>query len=92
MISIFIPTPLRRFAAEQTIVHLRAETVADAIRSLISIHPGLRPYIYDDADQLRQHVRLYLGEQDIRTQDGISTRLKEGDEISIIPAIAGGSI
>jgi molybdopterin converting factor small subunit len=91
MITIFIPTPLRRFAAEQSKVNVRANTVAEAIRSLTSIHPSLTPYIYDEADLIRKHVRIYLGEDDIREKDGITTPLKEGDELSIIPAIAGGN-
>ncbi|HSF89876.1 MAG: MoaD/ThiS family protein [Saprospiraceae bacterium] len=91
MITIFIPTPLRRFAAEQAKVNVNAKNVAEAIRSLTSIHPSLTPYIYDEAELIRKHVRIYLGEDDIREKDGINTLLKEGDELSIIPAIAGGS-
>ena len=90
MITIFIPTPLRRFAGENTSVNVQANNVAEAIRSLISVHPSLTPYIYDEQEQIRKHVRLYLGEDDIREKDGISTLLKDGDELSIIPAIAGG--
>ena len=92
MITIFIPTPLRRLAAEQAKVNVNAKNVAEAIRSLTSIHPSLTPYIYDEAELIRKHVRIYLGEDDIREKDGINTLLKEGDELSIIPAIAGGSI
>jgi len=91
MITIFIPTPLRRFASEQTKVSLRAKTVAEAVQSLTSIHPALKPYLYDESDAIRKHVRLYLGEEDVREKQGIETSLKEGDELSIIPAIAGGS-
>jgi molybdopterin converting factor small subunit len=90
MITIFIPTPLRRFAAEQPKVQVYAKTVAEAIRSLTSIHPSLTPYIYDEAELIRKHVRIYLGEDDIREKNGIDTILHEGDELSIIPAIAGG--
>jgi molybdopterin synthase sulfur carrier subunit len=90
MITIFIPTPLRRFAAEQTQVKLHARTVAEAVQSLTSIHPSLKPYIFDDAEVIRKHVRLYLGDEDVREKQGILTALKEGDELSIIPAIAGG--
>jgi molybdopterin synthase sulfur carrier subunit len=92
MITIFIPTPLRRFAAEQIKVNLRAGTVAEAIRSLTAIHPTLKPYLYDESETIRKHVRIYLGEEDIRERDGVNTTLKEGDELSIIPAIAGGMI
>ena len=92
MITIFIPTPLRRFASEQAKVNVSAKNVAEAIRSLTSLHPSLTPYIYDEAELIRKHVRIYLGENDIREKDGINTLLKEGDELSIIPAIAGGSL
>ncbi len=91
MITIFIPTPLRRFAAEQTKVSLQAKTVAEAIKSLTSIHPLLKPYLFDDLDEIRKHVRLYLGDEDVREKQGIHTSLNEGDELSIIPAIAGGN-
>ncbi|MDZ4747460.1 MAG: MoaD/ThiS family protein [Saprospiraceae bacterium] len=91
MITIFIPTPLRRFAGEQAKVNVSAKNVAEAIRSLTSIHPSLIPYMYDEAELIRKHVRIYLGEDDIREKDGINTLLKEGDELSIIPAIAGGN-
>ncbi len=91
MITIFIPTPLRRFASEKSSIRLTAETVADAIKSLVSEHPDLSPYIYEEGDVIRKHVRIYLGEDDIREKEGIQTQLKDGDELSIIPAIAGGS-
>ncbi len=91
MITIFIPTPLRRFAAEQAKVSVNASNVAEAIRSLTSIHPSLTPYIYDEGELIRKHVRIYLGEDDIREKEGINTLLKDGDELSIIPAIAGGT-
>ncbi len=92
MITIFIPTPLRRFTSEKTSVPVKANNVAEAIRSLINAHPSLSPYIYDEADLIRKHVRIYLGEDDIREKQGTATTLKDGDELSIIPAIAGGSV
>ena len=91
MITIFIPTPLRRFAGEKSSVSVAANTVAEAIKSLVSFHPNLSPYIYDEGDLIRKHVRIYLGENDIREKEGVATVLKDGDELSIIPAIAGGS-
>ncbi len=90
MITIFIPTPLRRFASEQSKVELTATNVAEAMQSLTSIHPSLKPYIYDEGQSIRKHVRIYLGEEDIRSRDGLQTTLTTGDELSIIPAIAGG--
>ncbi len=92
MITIFIPTPLRRFAADQPQVKLEAGTVADAIRSLTEKFPDLVPYIYDEQASIRKHVRIYLGEDDIRERNGLDTTLRQGDEISILPAIAGGML
>ncbi len=91
MITIFIPTPLRRFTSEKSSVFVAARNVTEAIRLLISAHPSLSPYIYDEAEQIRKHVRIYLGENDIREKNGTDTLLNDGDELSIIPAIAGGS-
>ncbi len=92
MITIFIPTPLRRFTNENAKISLGARNVAEAIHQLIATHPSLSPYIYDESEQIRKHVRIYLGEEDIRTKEGTNTILKDGDELSIIPAIAGGSV
>ena len=91
MITIFIPTPLRRFTGEKSSVIVKALNVAEAIKSLITAHPSLTPYIYDEAEIIRKHVRIYLGEEDIREIQGTDTPLKDGDELSIIPAIAGGT-
>ena len=92
MITIFIPTPLRRFTGEKSSVIVKAQNVAEAIRFLTLSHPSLSPYIYDESELIRKHVRIYLGEDDIREKQGTDTLLKDGDELSIIPAIAGGSV
>jgi len=91
MVTIFIPTPLRRFTGDNAKVKVTASNVAEAIRSLINVYPTLSTYIYDEGDLIRKHVRIYLGENDIREQQDTLTPLKDGDELSIIPAIAGGS-
>lgn len=92
MITIFIPTPLRRFAGEQSRVQVQASTVSDAIKSLTATYPSLSNYVYDASGDIHRHVRIYLGEEDIRSREGYNTLLKDGDELSIIPAIAGGSL
>lgn len=91
MITIFIPTPLRRLTADQSSISVKATNITEAIRALVSTHPSLTPYIYDENESIRKHVRIYLGDNDIREKEGINTALQPGDEISIIPAIAGGS-
>lgn len=92
MITIFIPTPLRKFTVDNSTVSVAAANVAEAIKALVNLHPQLSPYIFDEQNNIRKHVRLYLGDDDIREREGEATLLNEGDELSIIPAIAGGTI
>ena len=90
MIKIFIPTPLRKFTDEKSQIEVQATTVAEAIRQLSRKFPDLEQHLYDQNNDLRRFVRIFLGNQDIQQLNGPATAVKEGDEVSIIPAIAGG--
>jgi len=90
MIKIFIPTPLRKFTGEQSTVELQASNVAEAIQNLARTFPELDQHLFDADRSIRKFVRIFLGDQDIYQLNGAQTTLKEGDEVSIIPAIAGG--
>ncbi|HLF65835.1 MAG TPA: MoaD/ThiS family protein [Saprospiraceae bacterium] len=90
MIRIFIPTPLRKFTAEKSIVEVQARTVAEAIQGLALSFPEMDQHLFDSDRNIRKFVRIFLGDQDIQQLDGPDTALKSGDEVSIIPAIAGG--
>jgi molybdopterin converting factor small subunit len=92
MAKIFIPTPLRKFTGGEPSVEVEATTVSDAIESLAGIFPDLRQHLYDANDQIRRFLRIYVGEEDIQQLQGPETPLQAGDNISIIPAIAGGKI
>jgi molybdopterin synthase sulfur carrier subunit len=85
-----IPTPLRKLTNNEEIVEVNAETIGGAIVELQSRFPGIKERLLDDNGQVRRFVNLYLNEEDIRFLQNQQTQLKEGDEISIIPAIAGG--
>lgn len=89
MIQIRIPTPLRTLTQGKDTVDASPGTVRAAIDELESKHPGLKDRLLDDKG-VRRFVNLYLGEEDIRFLDGLDTVLKEGDELTIVPAIAGG--
>ena len=88
--KIFIPTPLRQYAGKKDAVEVRAATVGDALAELTSTHPDLKRHLYTEDGKLRAFVNVYLNDEDIRFLKNLETPLKDGDEISIVPAIAGG--
>lgn len=88
-IIVRIPTPLRSLTAGQEQVSAEGATVRAVIDHLEGSHPGLRDRLLDDKG-IRRFVNVYLGDEDVRFLEGLDTPLKAGDELSIIPAIAGG--
>ena len=84
-----IPTPLRSLTKGEEQVSVEGGTVRAVIDSLERAHPGLRERLLDDKG-IRRFVNVYLGDEDVRFLEGLDTPLKSGDELSIIPAIAGG--
>ncbi|WP_447973165.1 MoaD/ThiS family protein [Nitrospira sp. Kam-Ns4a] len=90
MIKVRIPTPLRPLTKGQGEVEAKASTIAEMIEHLNSTHPGLKDRLCDERGELRRFVNIYVNEEDIRFLKGKDTTLKDGDEVSIVPAIAGG--
>ncbi len=88
-ITVRIPTPLRTLTAGQETVQVEGKSVRDVVDSLESAHPGLKERLMDEKG-VRRFVNLYVGDEDIRFLDGLETELKDGEEVSIVPAIAGG--
>jgi molybdopterin converting factor small subunit len=91
MSKIHIPTPLRQYAGKQASVDVQGATVGEAMNALVAQHPELRKHLYTDDGKLRAFVNLYLNDEDIRYLEKEATALKEGDNISIVPSIAGGA-
>ncbi|MBI1367249.1 MAG: MoaD family protein [Planctomycetes bacterium] len=89
-VTVLIPTPLRKLTNEQETVSAEGETVAAVIASLQAEFPGLKERLCDEKGALRRFVNVFLNGEDIRFADGPRTAVKDGDELSIIPAIAGG--
>jgi MoaD family protein len=85
-----IPTPLRKLTNNEELVEINATTIGDAITELQSRYPGIKERLLDDSGSVRRFVNVYVNEEDIRFLQNQQTSLKDGDEISIIPAIAGG--
>jgi len=90
MVTVRIPTPLRTLTGGEEKVQASGETVRAVIEGLEQKHPGIRDRLLDEKG-VRRFVNLYVGDEDIRFLDGLDTKLKAGDEISIVPAIAGGA-
>jgi molybdopterin synthase sulfur carrier subunit len=89
-VQVRIPTPLRKLTHNEELVQIQATTVGDAIVELQSRYPGIRERLLDEQGTVRRFVNVYVNEEDIRFLQNQQTPLKDGDEISIIPAIAGG--
>jgi sulfur-carrier protein len=85
-----IPTPLRKLTNNEEMVEVSAGTVGGAITELQSRYPGIQERLVDESGAVRRFVNVYVNEEDIRFLQNQQTPLKDGDELSIIPAIAGG--
>jgi sulfur-carrier protein adenylyltransferase/sulfurtransferase len=90
-INILIPTALRTFTAGNDTVSVEARNVNEALASLVEKHPDLKKHLYNDEGELRHFVNIYLNDEDIRYIDKGATTIEDGDTISIIPSIAGGT-
>jgi molybdopterin synthase sulfur carrier subunit len=86
-----IPGPLRRLSDGQTTVDVQAADLASAIEALDARYPGFRDRLLDDKGELRQFVNVYVNDEDVRLGSGLSEKVGERDEISIVPAVAGGA-
>jgi MoaD family protein len=89
-VTVKLPTQLRAAAGNATEAHVDGGTVGEALDSLYAQHAELRERIADDGGGLRRFVNVYLGGEDIRFLDGLDTAVKDGDELTILPAVAGG--
>jgi molybdopterin synthase sulfur carrier subunit len=90
-ITVRIPTPLRQFTDGKEAVELQAGSVREMLDALESEHAGIKGRLCEDNGDVRRFVNLYVNEEDIRFLENLDTPLKDGDEVSVVPAIAGGS-
>ena len=88
--NVRIPTPLRKLTADQEVVSAEGTNIEAIIADLDHHYPGLKERLCDEQGNIRRFVNVYLNEEDIRFLEEKKTPVKEGDEISIVPAIAGG--
>jgi sulfur-carrier protein len=89
-VRVLIPTPLQRLTQNQGEVTVEGGDIHEVISNLEVQFPGVKARLCDEHGTLRRFVNIYINEEDIRFLKGESTPLKDGDEVSIVPAIAGG--
>ncbi len=85
-----IPTPLRKLTNEQDVVDVEGSTIDEILTNLDATYPGLGDRIRDEEGNVRRFVNIFVNDEDIRFLEERATKINEGDEISIVPAIAGG--
>jgi adenylyltransferase/sulfurtransferase len=91
MISVYIPTPFRSFVGNRTNVEVEGEDVAEVIQNLDTRFPGFRNLCYDSRGTIPTHINIYVNNTEIGALNGEQTRLSTGDQVAVIPALAGGA-
>lgn len=89
-VKVLIPTPLQKFTDGQATIDCQAATVGELIEALEAGCPGIKARLCDEDGKPRRFLNFYVNEEDIRFLQGTDTALKGGDEVSIVPAVAGG--
>ncbi|MEO0458250.1 MAG: MoaD/ThiS family protein [Cyanobacteria bacterium P01_A01_bin.114] len=89
-IKVLIPTPLQKFTNNEATIECGGGNIVELLNTLEGNYPGIKARLCDDQGELRRFVNFYVNSEDIRFLDGKETALKDGDEVSIVPAVAGG--
>ncbi len=90
MTTVYVPTPLRRTTGGQGKIQLTGRTVRELLDALERRHPGIRQQVFDERGEVRSFINVFVNGTEIRQLQGLATPVKETDEVSIIPAMAGG--
>jgi molybdopterin synthase sulfur carrier subunit len=85
-----IPTPLQKLVGDQAELQVEAGSLRDVVSRIAEQNPEVKQRLLDDTGELRRFVNVYVNEEDVRFLQKLDTPLKDGDEVSIVPAIAGG--
>jgi sulfur-carrier protein len=89
-VKVLIPTPLQKFTRDQATIECEGGTITELLDSLEQSCPGIKERLCDEQGNLRRFINFYVNSEDIRFLDGANTSLQAGDEVSIVPAVAGG--
>jgi molybdopterin converting factor small subunit len=89
-VSLLIPAALRGFTDRKGELSLSGGTVKELLDALIAEYPDIKPHLLDEAGALRAFINVFVGEENIKGTGGLATVLKDGDQVTLVPAIAGG--
>jgi len=89
-IEVYIPSPFRRLTANREYVAVEGDSVAQVLAALNERYPGFEHLVFDDQGAIPAHINIYVNNQEIHDLDGVATRVNDGDQIAVIPALAGG--
>lgn len=90
-VKVKIPTPLRNLTQDQDTVEAESGELSSVVETLETKFPGMRERLLDEGGEIRRFVNIYVNGEDVRFLSGLTTNLKDGDEVSIVPAVAGGA-
>ena len=85
-----IPTPLRAYTDGRSEVNVSGSNISDVLTDLTTQYPAIKPHLFNEGDELRPFVNLFVGENNIKDLQGVDTPIKDGEKIMLIPSIAGG--
>ncbi len=91
MVKVRIPASLRSFTKNQEVVEVAGSTVGEVLAALEQSYPGIGPRLLDEKGGVRRYVNVFCNDEDIRFLEQLSTKVQDGDRISLVPAIAGGA-
>ncbi|MCU0523334.1 MAG: MoaD/ThiS family protein [Elainella sp. Prado103] len=89
-VKVLIPTPLQKFTGDQATIECEGGNIIEVLNALEQSFPGIKARLCDEQGNLRRFVNFYVNSEDIRFLNGAETALESGDEVSIVPAVAGG--
>ncbi len=89
-VKVLIPTPLQKFTKDKATIECSADTIQELIDALENDCPGIKSRLCDEQGNPRRFLNFYVNSEDIRFLDNVDTKLNDGDEVSIVPAVAGG--
>ena len=89
-VTVRIPAPLRKVTNDKDRVEVDAENLADMVQAMEEQYPGIKERLLDEAGELRHFVNIYVNGEDVQFLDGLETAISDSDEVSIVPAVAGG--
>ncbi len=91
-VAVRLPTVLRPHAGGQAVLDVEGSTIGEVIASMVATYPGLSGQVISDDGELNKFVNIYVNDDDVRYLDKLETAVADGDEISILPAVAGGAV